>query len=372
MKLAGFRARRRQAAERLLEELLSCPEDERHDRLQGERFQNPHLFFLLVEAGHEALPGDPRGAGEILNLAICLATLLDEKEGLHLEIGGEGYSRALCLAGTARRLLGDFAKAEPAFERAGCLTVSALGRAFFCRALAVLRWDQGRSEEAAALLHHAQRRYGEGQDLREEAVCLALLGMLHVDTVEPWRAVPFLREASQGIDSERRPWLAVQCCLGLAFCHAFAGEAERARSARRRAKSHYGQLSEEEALLSRWLEGRTATLAGDDEEAVELLESAWRSLIERRRLAEATFATIDLGLLWSNQGRGAKVRELIEELKVAFFNQPGFKIAISALETMADDAAAGRLDRDLWSCLSQPLRMAFRWQGVSFRPLPFV
>jgi hypothetical protein len=39
---------------------------------------------------------------------------------------------------------------------------------------------------------------------------------------------------------------------------------------------------------------------------------------------------------------------------------------------MAGDAAAGRLDRDVWSCVSGPLRQAFRWQGVPVQPLPFV
>ncbi len=348
------------------------PEEERQGHLGEERFHAPYLFDLLLEAGHEALPCDPRGAGEVLSLATGLVTLLDDRGDLDAEIGGEGYSRALCLTGTVRRLLGDVQKAEAAFERAGCLPVSALGRGFFCRALAVLRWDQGRSEEAAALLHHAQRRYAEGQDLQEEASCLALLGMLHVDNGEPWRAAPLLREASQGLDVERQPWLAAQCCLGLAFCHASDGEPDRARSARRRAHSFYCKLQEEEELLSRWLEGRGAALAGDAEEATELFDSVRRSLIGRRRLPEATFATIDLALLWSDTRKGAGVGELVEELKAVFFDQPGFKVAMGALETVAGDVAACRLDREVWSCVSQPLRMAFRFQGVAFRPVPFV
>jgi hypothetical protein len=77
-------------------------------------------------------------------------------------------------------------------------------------------------------------------------------------------------------------------------------------------------------------------------------------------------------MAWSGNGEGARVREPIEELKAAFVDHPGFQIAMGALETMADDAAAGRLDRDVWSCVSGPLRQAFRWQGVPVQPLPFV
>jgi hypothetical protein len=105
---------------------------------------------------------------------------------------------------------------------------------------------------------------------------------------------------------------------------------------------------------------------------VELLDAVRRRLIGRRRLPEATLATIDLGMVWSGEGRGALVREPIEELKATFVGEPGFQIAMGALETMADDAAAGRLDRDVWRCVSGPLRQAFRWQGVPVQPLPFV
>jgi tetratricopeptide (TPR) repeat protein len=366
------RARRRRAAERLFAELLSLPEEIRHHRIGEERFHDPHLFDLLLAAGHEALPCDPREGCEILNLATGLVSLLVEKERTASEIGPEEYSRAFCLAGAAQRLRGDFAQAEAAFEHAGHLPVSPAGRGFFCQCYGVLRWDQGRSEEAAALFHQAQRRFAEGQDVREEAACLALLGMLHVDDGEPGRAAPLLREALQGLDADGRPWLAAQCCLGLGFCHAFAGEADKARSAREEARRFDGKLWEEEELLSRWLEGRVAALSGEAEEAVELLDSVRLRLIERRRLPETTLATIDLGMVWSGEGQGAKVREAIEELKTAFGEDPGFEVAMGALEYMAADAAAGRLDRDVWSCVSGPQRQAFRWQGVPVQPLPFV
>jgi hypothetical protein len=371
-RLVGGRPQGRQAAEGLLAELMSLPEEQRHDRLRAERFHHPRLLDLLLEAGHAALPGDPERACEILSVAAGLASLLADNGVMGPEIGGEASSRVLCLTGTARRLLGDGPAAEAAFERAGCLPVSSLGRGYFCRALAVLRWDQGRGEEAAALLHHAQRRYAEGQDVREEAACLALLGMLHVEIVEPWRAAPLLREATQGLDAERRPWLAAQCWLGLGFCHAFADQPERARSAREEAQIYYGRLTEEEELLSRWLEGRVATLAGDAEEAGERLIAVWRRSLDQRRLAEATLAAIDLALLWSHTGRGAEVGVLVAEVEASLAGEPGLAVALSALKPMAEDAAAGRPDRELWSGLAQPLRVAFRWQGIGFRPLPFV
>jgi len=365
------KVQRRQAAERLLAELLAVAEEERPDRLQEERFQDPYLFELLLETGHAALPHEPRQAGEILALATGLALLLEERGILRTEMEGEGYSRALCLAGTARRLLGDFQKAEAAFERAGCLAVAAPGRGFFCRALAVLRWDQGRHEEAAALLHHAQRWYAEGQAMGEEAVCRALLGVLHVENGETWRAAPVLRRASRDLDSASRPALAAQCWLGLAFCHAVSGELDEARSARRMGWGHYRKVREEELLPLYWLEGRGAALTGDAEDAERLLDAVRRALIGRRRLPEAVLATIDLELLWLDAGKSAEVSALLAELRAAFEGRPGFDFARNVLESLAGDAATGRLDRDAWTCLAQPLRMAFRSQGLSLQPVLF-
>jgi tetratricopeptide (TPR) repeat protein len=368
----GARAQHRRMAQRLLAEILAVPERQRCERLrQEERFLDRDLFDLLLEEAHTALPGEARRACELTALAIEIAVSLNER-GLSGGETDEGLCRAYCLTGTARRLLGEVQGAERAFERAGHLAVSAFECGFFCRALGVLRWDQGRMEEAAALLHHAQRRFAEGHSVAEEAACFALLGLLHVEAGQAWRGAPFLQQAARELDAASRSWLAAQSWLGVAFCLASAGDAEQARSARRTARKLCRNVKEEEALVSlQWLEGRGAALAGDTEEAGRLLDAVRRYLIARRRLPEATLASIDLGLVWIGAGDGEKVSSLSEELRDAFEGCQGFSFAQGVMSRFGEDAVGGGVDRDYWSSMAPAFRVGFRLQGVSLRPVPF-
>lgn len=121
-----------------------------------------------------------------------------------------------------------------------------------------------------------------------------------------------------------------------------------------------------------WLEGRGAALAGDMVDAEHLLAAVRDEMIARRFLPEATLSTIDLGLVWSPTGRGGEVGGLVEELAAVFAGSPGFDLALETLSPFAEDAPGGQLDREIWSCVSPALRMAFRHQGVPLRPVPFV
>jgi tetratricopeptide (TPR) repeat protein len=368
----GAKARRRRTVQRLLAEILAIPERQRCERLrQEERFLDRDLFDLLLEEAHAALPSDARRACELTALAIEIAVSLNER-GLSGGETDEGLCRAYCLTGTARRLLGEVQGAERAFERAGHLAVSASECGFFCRAVGVLRWDQGRMEEAAALLHHAQRRFAERRELEEEAACFALLGLLDIEAGQVWRGAPFLQRAARELDTARRPWLAAQSWLGVAFCLASAGDAEKARTALRTARKLCRDVKEEESRVSlQWLEGRGVALAGDTEYAARLLDAVRRHLIGRRRLPAATLASIDLGLVWIGAGVGKKVSSLSEELRDAFEGCQGFSFAQGVMSRFAEDAVGGRIDRDYWSCMAPALRVGFRLQGVGLRPVPF-
>ena len=95
--------------------------------------------------------------------------------------------------------------ADAAFEKAGRLAVSAPERGFFGRALALLRWDQGRSEEAIALLQQAGKRFAEAEDAQEQALCSALLGLLYVEEMRTALATPCLRQAAEDLSAAAGP-----------------------------------------------------------------------------------------------------------------------------------------------------------------------
>ncbi|HEX9940666.1 MAG TPA: hypothetical protein VGG03_01520 [Thermoanaerobaculia bacterium] len=357
---------------RLLGELMAEAEEERKERVQEERFHSLELYELLLEEGRAALPFEPRRANELATLGAELGVRLGERGMLAPEAESEGLSRALCLTATARRLVGDVDAAEALLERAQCLTLEAAGRGRFCRALGLLRWDQGRIPEAVALLHHGLLLFGQARKGREEAACRALLGLLHVEEGEAERGAPLLQRACRALERADEAWLAARCGLGLALCFAAAGEPEKAKRARESAWKLYGGVRNEDALFALyWMEGRVAAGAGEATEAGHLLEAVRRKLIARRLLPEATLATIDLGLVLTELGRGGEVSAHVEELAARFEGRPGLDLALGALATYAEDAAAGRLDRHLWTRLAPELRLAFRLQGVGLSPVPF-
>jgi tetratricopeptide (TPR) repeat protein len=362
-------ASRREEARALLAELLALPEKDRQRRLREKRFQDPDLFDLLLETGHAALPFEVQRAVDVMTLATSLGSRLRESGALRED---EGLARALCLMGTAYRLRGDPAIAEAAFGQAARLAVSAPERGLFCRALALLRWDQGRSEEAIALLQQAGARFAAAGDAEEETVCRALLGLLQVEELHTAEAIPSLLRAAEDLACRDRPWLAAQVQLGLAICRAMAGEREKARSARKQAWQFYGGVTDEMALLSLyWQEGRGALLTGDLQDAMDLLTTVRQKMIAQGSVPEATLVTIDLGVLWLTAGREDEMTALVEEMVAAFRDVPGTDLTVSALGQFLAEAEAGRLDPKVWNCALPTLRLAFRLQGLPFLPIPF-
>ncbi|HEX9940527.1 MAG TPA: hypothetical protein VGG03_00810 [Thermoanaerobaculia bacterium] len=357
---------------RLLGELMAGAGEERMERVKEERFHSLELYELVLEEAQAALPFAPRRANELATLGAELCVRLGTRGRLAPAAKSEGLARALCLTATARRLMGHVETAEALLERAQYLTLEAAGRGRFCRALGLLRWDQGRTAEAAALLHHGLQLFGQAQNGKEEEACRALLGLLYVEEGETGWAAPLLRRAWRALERAGEAWLAVRSGLGLALCFAAAGEAAKARQARESAWRLYGGVRHEKALFALyWMEGRVAAGAGEVAAAEPLLEAVRRKLIARRLLPETTLATIDLGLVLRELGRGGELSAPVEELATRFAGRPGLDLALGALAIYAEDAAAGRLDRRQWSFLAPELRRAFRLQGVRVSPVPF-
>jgi tetratricopeptide (TPR) repeat protein len=103
-------------------------------------------------------------------------------------------------------------------------------RGLYCRALALLRWDQGQLDEAAALLRYAACAYGEKEDKVEEGACLALLGLLYTEAEEFFPAVgPLLRAQLALAPGQRHRRLLARSHLSLLLCLAEEGRQEEVR-----------------------------------------------------------------------------------------------------------------------------------------------
>jgi len=353
---------------RLLHELLACSLDRRSALLREERFQNPGLLVLLLEECQAALPFDPPRADEAFAMATPLFGLLDRDLG-------SGLFEAKChfysLRGTVRRLLGDYQGAETLFAQAAVLEVNRPAQGFLCRRLGLLRWDQGRFAEAAALLYHAADLLLEADYALEASVCLALVGLLALERIDFIEAEGVLKTAIRDLDSRERPWIACEVALGLSLIQS-RGNPSESRANRDKARKLYAQISHEQARVGlNWLEGRVALGLSEHERAVQLLESVRRKFLADRWFPEATLATFDLAQALAESGRDDELEPLVDDLTLAFEGRPKLEMALLPLLSFADQAQAFGPDRHFWLCSSSALRQLFRADGIFLQPVPF-
>lgn len=356
--------------ERLLAEILRAPRGSRLRKIRGHRFRRPGLMDLLLETSHAHLLTDPRLAGDLADLAARLATLLAGEE----DMPASALSRALCLGAISCRLRRDPKGAEEKIARAASFLAGSTDRAFYSRTVALLRWEQGRTDEAAALLHHAARLYLLEGLPEEESACLALLGLLQSEGAIPGNALALLHEGWAGMDRELRPLLALRVGLALAFLLAEAGQEEKTRSLLREIWRFHAQVTDpEEMVRVYWLEARVLARLGDREEARHLLEAVFRKLIEEKSLAESALAGMDLALLFVESGHPEEIRPLAADLESAFAGAPALVLASATFGDFADLVDRGEpRPREAASATSVALVQVFRTSGVWLKPFPFV
>lgn len=208
--------------------LMAYPFEEREALCAGEEFRSlPLATRLLFES--ETLK-DPEGAAALARLGYVVACQ-DYPEQQALAVDAL-RARACVLHADALRRMGDVTRAAVELRRAGAHLngpeVSSI-RAFFCEALALLRVDQGRNEEASGLLWHAATLYGQCGDVHEQAVAFARLGRLWLEEGKVERAKYILTRACAGMDFDATPALAARSRTALAFCYAATGGLDMAR-----------------------------------------------------------------------------------------------------------------------------------------------
>ena len=375
---ADEEVRDRLEAEGLFADLLAHPPEQRMQALRKPCFHQPAFVELLLERSRDTQLADPERAEALALMAASLTVQLHrpDEDGALVAVF---MARAHCLTGNARRLLGSEADAEIAFANTAYFLARPAGscdRAFYGRALAILRWEQGRTDEALSLLFHAARIFEENGALSEEGTCLALAGLLYVEEGDAGRALGPLRKArlaaAQPLPPSSRPWLSIRARLALALALADLGHLGRARWMRQEAWRLYAlQTSPEEQFRAQWLEGRIGIRLGSWEEAFDLLDGVRGKFTAERRLPEAALVTLDLALLHTEAKRRPEIEPLIEGFAAALGTEDGSDIALRGLRRCQRDLAAGRDPRESAAGIASYLRRTFRFRGFRVEPLPF-
>jgi tetratricopeptide (TPR) repeat protein len=357
---------RKVEAERQVEVLMGMSEEERLGALQVPGFRNSEFLDTLLEQCHARQLLNPRQAAEIGRLAAQLAAdLLEEEEG-----PVEPLHRALCLEMNALRLAGEVTE-----EHLGRMAVSPSSRedrAFYCRLLALVRWEQGRADEAAALLEYAEELYRNGLP-SEQGVCFALLGLLAAEEDNVGDALPYLYQGWALMDRDLRPQLALRVALSLSFCFAAASQEEQARCFYNEALRLLPALRDpEETVRVMWLQARVLARLGQKGEAKHLLQSVLRALGAENSLAEAVLAGLDLALLSDSAKMGTLV-EYLGSINFEPLDGPVLDLvldALYALEVYSAKPERIALERKVIA-IRDSLRRTFRVRGLPMKPLPF-
>lgn len=352
---------------KLLRELLRLPDAERPEALKNPRFHRADLVNRLLDRSETVLGWDPGKALKLARIAQLLAVAAEPAEG-----GSRArLVRAYVLEADGHRLTGAFDSAERALDDASLfLPGGSPERGPYCRALGLLRWEQGRVDEAVALLRHAARAYGEAGRRTEEGLSLAQLGFLYMEMgafeKAPGPLVRGMAWAGEAASAELR----VKGGLSFALCLAALGKAEQARHLLQQAWLQYTDLHPADVIEAEWLEGRVAAHLGAFDEAERLLDKVRRKLLSGLRPAETALVSLDLGALYLELDRAAEVDFFVKEFELTTAGLAGADLALTALRDFAEGGLTRETAREGATILAAWLRQKLRVRRLGAPPLP--
>ncbi len=248
--------RDRAGAEPLLAELLRRSQAERLDLVaRHPRFRTRSLADLLLDE-IRLRPGERE------DLARLVLAIVERRQPHHFGRAVDDLAAAAhCEIAEALRSRGDLQGSEAAFAEAAKRLPVATGvqeRVKYCHLLAALRRDQGRLDEAVALLARAADLLGEAGNRNARAAVLVELGCIALEMGEAPRALASFTEATAcGRHLSAGP--AFRAAQGVALALAFEGRLEEALAALAGARELYGWKNDsKEGLRLLALEGRLA------------------------------------------------------------------------------------------------------------------
>lgn len=364
--------RSQREAEGLLAELLQLSEEEQDKILEDERFRSRFVVALILERSRQAQPSELEEALRWADLASRLSEPRDRKP---LLLDPEEHvlwqAQAASLQGNALRLLGRWAEAETSFEEAAHLLALSWGltpvSAGYCQYLGLLRWEQGRLEEAEALLRQGARIFCETGSTEDESASWILLGLLAAERGWAGKVVRLLRGGLEGINVESRSWLARRAQLALALGWADLGAFEKADRVLAGSRPPVPEL---DPALARWIEGRIKARLGSPEAEGDLRE-AQRDLLVEKRYADAILCSLDLAGLFLRQGRAVEIRLLLDDLRRSLEAAGTADDLLEGPDSLWTLVGADLRSEDLIE-IEVVLRRALRSRGYRVEPLAFV
>ena len=319
----------------LVRELLKHPRRRRWVLVANcERYRRWSLAAQLLNESREASFADAHEGEHLARLALALAERLDpDVYGQRLIRDLE--ARAHATLGNALRLAGDLSRADDCFHAGrACLEGSfdPLEEGSFLTLLASLRRDQRRFDEALAYL---ERAIGIFEEVRANDLLVRALttqASLHLDQGAAEEALPPLLKALPLVEEAAEPRTAMAIQQNLAMCYAELGryhEAQRIWSANRRYYDRFGDRWTQ--LKAQWLEGIIAAASGRAEHAEGCFTRVRDRYLEEGLAYDAAMVSLDLAMLYAEQGRAAELESLAAAMLPVFASHDIHREAKTAL-----------------------------------------
>jgi tetratricopeptide (TPR) repeat protein len=333
------------------------------------------LCRLLLRKSLEATSHRPALAVQLAFLAV--------KISVHL---GDAYDRdwvadlralAFAYLGNARRVLGELQSADDAFYEAHShLRRSGTGdprvEAEILDLEASLRRDERRFSQSLDLIERVVVTYtSDDPELRD----LHLAGRALITkayTLEQMgdvaRAIPVLRQAAPLIVEERNPRLVWCLNQNLIWFLPQTGKSDEAAALLPEVKALASRLGNDLDLLRvRWAEGRIAFGLGQRGPAEQAFKEVQREYLERDMGYDAAMVSLDLAILYAQEGCIPELKQLALDILPAFSSREVHREAMAALLLFQHACQEERLTVELARQLAALLQRERHYSPASRR-----
>jgi tetratricopeptide (TPR) repeat protein len=365
--------RERFDAPTLLSQLLEQPSERREIMVRNNpRFHTWGLLDLLLERSREQSFRNADLGEAFALLGLEIAKHLESRYGK--ERTEDLRARAWAAVGNTRRLRSDLKGAEEAFKVASTHlkrgTGEAIERAMFLDLQASLRRAQRRFDEALSLLRRAGGIFLRFGERHRAGRTLVKMSTVHRYAGSPEKAIPLLYQALDLIDPAREPRLVLVAWHNLIDDLAEAGQLMQAQKLLVKTRPLYRKFPEAWARHPRkWVEGRIARGLGQSGRAEELLLAARDGFLAEGpgSAYDVALVSLDLSLVYAEQGRAAELKRLAEEMVPIFSSRQIHREALAALAFWKQAVEAEKAGLDLVTGVATYLKRARHDPALRFQ-----
>ncbi len=358
-------ARSRAEAPALFLKLAPFPFEKKNGLIRDARqFRSWGLAELLAKKSEEEAPEDATRAVELAELAVLVASLLEEWEPAELTWLYQLRAKCFAQLGNARRVLGELRSANHAFAASDRFWELGAGSAgdslgYEARILtqkASLRREERRLPEARALLGQALLA-----DPDEELRGAILINQATIadELGKPEEALALLEDAERALPEEVAPRLTFAIRHNRVIFLVNAGRSAEAAAllpeVRQLGEATGGSLH---SLRMRWAEAKIAAESGAEGCPLRLFEELRHEFSTRRMRYDTALVSIELALLHYRAGRLDEVTRIAETIVPIFAAEEVHREALAATSLLLRAAREGTLNALLFHRIAAFLKRA--------------